>query len=339
MQGDGLDVAYVNLVSKADEVFLRYVFGDNFGNPRSLENVHTCVLDNPLWRSHPGLADLIGALAPDFLFGFGFTAGHLLKLAAPGKPLAFMTSGSRQVQHLIDTGAIRDFMAFEWSVKRGIVFPVQNAQERWAVEACDLIIVNSPFVRFAFDHFFSAYAGKVYSNIISVADLIYPEAEQFKDLKRPFAHRDIDVIFIASSWNRPEKNYRLVRKIVSHCEGLNIHIVGEVQRPRLSAQHHGVITRREDLYELLGRTKTIVCPSLADAAPGVLFEASAMGCNVIASPNCGNWQLCNEQLLADRCSRDVFVSRIKRSLTGPYKDNQENFRGGYADLVDTLSVF
>jgi hypothetical protein len=64
-----------------------------------------------------------------------------------------------------------------------------------------------------------------------------------------------------------------------------------------------------------------------------------MGCNVIASPNCGNWQLCNEQLLADRCSPEAFLSKIKLSLAEPYKDNQEHFRGGYEDLVDTLSVF
>ncbi|MBI3801864.1 MAG: glycosyltransferase [Deltaproteobacteria bacterium] len=339
MQREGLDVAYVNLVSEADEVFLRYVFGDNFGNPRALENVYTCTLKDPLWRAHSGLADLIGALAPDLLFGFGFIAARLLKLAAPGKPLVFMTSGSRQVKHLVETRAIKDFMAFERSVRRGIVFPLQNDQERRAVEACDLLIIHSPLVRFAFDHFFPTQSGKIYSNLISVADFIYPEAEHFQELKRPFAQRDIDVIFIASSWTRPEKNYGLVKKLVSGCQGLSMHIVGSVEQPQLAAQYHGVMTRREDLYDLLGRSKTLVCPSLLDPAPGVLFEASAMGCNVIASPNCGNWQLCHEQLLADRCSPDAFLQRIRLSLTGPYKDNHENFRGGYKDLVDTLGVF
>jgi hypothetical protein len=130
-----------------------------------------------------------------------------------------------------------------------------------------------------------------------------------------------------------------VKKLASCCKGLKVHIVGDVGQPHPPAQHHGVIARRENLYELLGRSKTLVCPSLVDAAPGILFEASAMGCNVIASPNCGNWQLCNEQLLADRCSLDAFLSRITLSSAGPYKDNQERFRGGYEDLVDTLSVF
>lgn len=339
MQREGLDVAYVNLVSEKDEVFFRYLFGNNFGNPRSLANVHTCILEEPLWRAHAALTHLIGSLASDLLFGFGFSAARLMKLAAPGKPLVFMTSGCSQTKQLLKSGAIRDFMAFRRSVVRGVVFPMQNDQERRAVEACDLIILHSPLVRFAFEHFFPSHLGKIYSNLISVADFIYPEAGPFADLKRPFAQRDIDLIFVASSWNRPEKNYGLVRQIVSRCDGLNVHIVGEVDQPCPPAQHHGVIAQREDVYELLGRSKTLVCPSLIDPAPGVLFEASAMGCNVIASPNCGNWQLCNEHLLATRCMRGAFLSKIMLSLAGSYRDNREHFCGGYADLVDTLSVF
>jgi glycosyltransferase involved in cell wall biosynthesis len=339
MQREGLNVAYVNLVSEQDEVFLRHVFGENLGNPRSLENVHTCVLEEPLWRAQGTLADLIDSAAPDLLFGFGFIAARLMKLTAPGKPLVFMTSGCSQTKRLLEAGAIRDFIAFRRHVERGVVFPVRDDQERRAVGSCDLIVIHSSLVRFAFEHFFSSHSGKIYSNLISVADCVYPEAEPFAALKKPFADRDIDVIFVASSWNRPEKNYALVRKIVSRCAGLNIHIVGDVHRPCSGARHHGVVARRKDLYGLLGRSKTIVSPSLIDPAPGILFEASAMGCNVIASPNCGNWQLCNEQLLADQCSPEIFSSKISLSLTEPYQDNQERFRGGYEDLVSTLSVF
>jgi len=201
------------------------------------------------------------------------------------------------------------------------------------------VVVHSPLVRFALEYFFPGYAGKIYSNTVSVADIVYPEADEFASLKLPFARRDIDVIFVASSWDRPEKNYSLVRKIVSRCRGMNVHIVGEISQPCPGAQHYGLITQREILYALLGRAKTIVCPSRIDAAPGVLFEASAMDCNIVTSANAGNWQLCNEQLVAQQCSVESFETKINRSLASPYKDNREIFRGGYADLVDTLSVF
>jgi len=340
MQRDGLDVAYVNLVDEKDEVFFRYLFGDTYDNPRSLQNVYTCILKDPLWRVHPPLADLISTLTPDLLFGFGFIAAWLLELTAPRMPVVFMTAGSRHMQHLVETGAVRDFMAFRRSVERGVVFPIPpKDRERWAVEHCALIIVHSPLVKFVLNHFFPGQVGKIYANVISVADLVYSEAERFEHFKRPFAQRDIDLLFIASSWNRSEKNSRLMQKIIGRCPGLNVHIVGDVGQPYLPAQCHGAITRREDIYAMLGRSKTLACPSLIDAAPGVLFEASAMGCNVIASPNCGNWQLCHEYLLAEQCKTSVFADKIMSALTGTYKDNREHFRGGYADLVETLSVF
>lgn len=340
MQRDGIEVSCVNLVSKKDEAFLRGLFGENFGNPHALKNVHTCILEEPLWRPHENLASLISHLEPDLLFGFGFIAARLFELSAERIPVVFMTAGSRQVELLMETGAIRDFIGFRRSVEHGIFFPMPpNHQERRAVEGCDLIIVHSPLVRRAFDHFFPYHAGKIYANTVSVADLIYPEAGRFKHLAKPFAERDIDAIFVASSWKRPGKNYGLVRKIISRGDGLNIHVVGNVERRHSPAAHHGVVTRRDDLYALLGRSKSLACPSFVDAAPGVLFEASAMGCNVIASENCGNWQLCNERLLADSCSPRAFLEKIGLSVNGAYSDNRDRFRGGYKDLVETLSVF
>ena len=155
MQREGMDVAYINLVNRRDEGFFRQVFGEKFSNPRSLDNVHTSILDEPLWQRHGALANLISDLRPDLLFGFGFIAARLLELAAPRLPVVFITSGSRQVKHLVETGAVRDFIGFKESVERGISFPIAADNfEREAVRACDLIIIHSPLVRFAFEHFF-----------------------------------------------------------------------------------------------------------------------------------------------------------------------------------------
>jgi glycosyltransferase involved in cell wall biosynthesis len=339
LQRDGFDVAYVNLVHEGDELFLRYQFGDNFGNPRALDNVHTCMLKESAWGSQPALARLIESLAPDLVVAFGFIATVVLKAAAPHLPVVFITAGSRRVQGLIESGAVRDFMGFRRSVECGIAFPAPLVcREREAAEVCDLIVMHSPHVRLAFEYFFPQHAGKIYANTISVADLIYAEAERFQELRRPFSERDIDLIFVASSWDRREKNYPLVREIGARCNGFNMHVVGGVEQARFPASYHGVITQRAELYALLGRSKTIVCPSLIDAAPGVLFEASVMGCNVVASPNCGNWQLCNPELVANECAAAAFLTAIGRSLTRVYDDNRARFAGGYQDLADTIGV-
>ncbi len=337
MLRDGFDAAYVNLVPEADELFLRYQFGDHCGNPRALDNVYNCVLDEPQ-RSLP-LARLIESLAPDLLLASGHIATLLLKRAAPQLPVVFIAAGSQRLQSLIETCAVRDFMGFERSVARGVVFSVPpDCPEQAAVAASELVVVSSAHVRFAFEHFFGPHFGKIYATTVSPADLTYAEAEQFKDLRRPFLERDIDIIFAAGSWCRPEQSHRLARQIASRCHGLNIHVIGAVDRQRFPATHHGVMARCEKRYALFGRCKTVVCPSLADTVPCALFEASAMGCNVIASPNCDSALLCNEQLLVERSDCNAFIGTIRRALTEVHQDNRERLFGGYGDLVDTLSA-
>src|SRR5262245_8920359 len=57
MQQEGRSVAYVNLVADDDAAMLRDLFGGAVGNPRSLADVHTCVLERPLFRVQAGLAE------------------------------------------------------------------------------------------------------------------------------------------------------------------------------------------------------------------------------------------------------------------------------------------
>jgi hypothetical protein len=337
MQQEGRSVAYANLVADDDARMLRDLFGGEVGNPRSLANVHTCVLERPLFRTHAGLAEMIRTVQPQLLFACGFIAAWLMKRAAPELPLVFFTSGSAHVKRLLHEGAIDDFMGFQRNLERGIAYTAPAGdRERVAVERSELIIIHSPHVRAAFEHFYAPEMGRVYENLISIADCVYWEAETFTHLALPFEQRDIDATVIASNWRRPEKNYPLLRRIAGECADLSLHVVGAPAHDPLPVRWHGLLPDRAAIYALLGRSKAIVCPSGWDPAPGVLFEASAMGCNVVASPNCGNWQLCHEDLLAD--APHAFAAAIRRAIKAPYADNRERFRGGYADLVDTLDA-
>ncbi|MEO2046700.1 MAG: glycosyltransferase [Pirellulales bacterium] len=340
MQTDGLDVAYVNLVNVKYENRFRKLFGHEVGNPRALDNVHNCVVEEPLWQPHSSLADVIEAENPELILAFGCIAAHLVKLAAPHRTVVFMTSGSEEAKKLIVTGAFRDFQSFQQSDLRGLSFPIPSSSpEKQAAQACELIIVHSPLIRTAFEIFYPHQIEKIYSNNISVADVVYAEADRFHYLKKPFERRDIEVVFAASDWSRPEKNYSMLRRIASRCAGRTIHVIGDCDAPTEHVIQHGVIAVREELYSLLGRSKILVCPSSFDAAPGVLFEASAMGCNVIASRNCGNWDLCNDDLVANRYSALEFANKINAALSKFHTDNRHRFCGGYLDLTETLCVF
>lgn len=90
----------------------------------------------------------------------------------------------------------------------------------------------------------------------------------------------------------------------------------------------------------MGDARTLVCPSTLDSAPGILYEAAAMGCNVVASRNCGNWRLCHSELLVDPFGIGTFVECIARSLTREFESNIDEFlqSNSYVDLLETLMV-
>jgi hypothetical protein len=81
-----------------------------------------------------------------------------------------------------------------------------------------------------------------------------------------------------------------------------------------------------------------VSTSILDAAPGILFEGAVMGCNLVASPNCGNWKICHPELLVTDYRAEVFCNRIERSVAKKYPDNLDGFlsQGGLAELLRTL---
>ncbi|HLE25580.1 MAG TPA: glycosyltransferase [Thermodesulfobacteriota bacterium] len=343
MQNDGLDVCYLNLIDEQDVDYYRYVFGENFGNPKSMTNVYNCVLKGSWHHPHPELNNLINYLSPDILVGKGYIAAFLMKRAAPKKRNIFITSGCQQVRDYIAKKKAKDVISLGEIIKHAKHLPVLlPGYEIDAIRISDLIVTHSDMTMFLFEYFFPpSQIAKIYTDVIWSAEWIYKDALDYLRLKKPFFERNIDILFIASAWSRPEKNYKLVKKIVLQCKGLNIHIVGEVEEKLVGVKHYGLITKREELFILLGNAKTIVCTSLFDPAPGILFEASAMGCNIIASKNCGNWQICNEELLVDPFNLNNFLEKIFLSLTKKFHDNIDYFlkTKSYQNLIDTILVF
>lgn len=343
MQREGFDVHCLNIIEEEDADYFRYMYGENYGNPKCLDSVYNCVLNGSLFKPHSELATLIRKLAPDILVGVGYIASLLMKREAPVKDLIFFAVGSYQAAQCVARKRAKDAIAlYELAQRtRSDMLEIFNARDKEAVEISDFIIANSDMVKLFYQKFFPSCIEKIYGNTIWAAEWICKDALKYSRFKRDFGSRDIDVLFVSSIWNRPEKNYKLVKKIVSRCKDLKIHIIGEVEKKLAEAKHHGLIAKREDLFSLLGRTKTIVCPSLCDSAPGVLFEASAMGCNIIASKNCGNWKICNEELLVDPFNLNNFIERIYFSLEKKYDDNIDYFikTNSYKDLIDIISVF
>ena len=344
MQTDGLDVDYINFIFSKDFDDLTKRFGKEFGNPKALSNVHTFVIDNVINLSfqNNNMTTLIKDISPDIILGITWRAAFLMKRAISQIPLIFLPSGSESLKTYIRKDEINNFADVHKILSdSGSIRIEPDVIENEAVEISDLIIAHSESILSLFRNIFPGLNSKLYSEILWWAEWTCSDALRYSHFKIPFEERDIDLLFVTNDWGRPEKNSRMMVEIIKKCNGLNTHIVGEINEKPNGAVCHSFIARREDLFRLMGRTKALVSPSLFDASPGILYEASAMGCNLVASKNCGNWKICNDDLLVETYNTDSFLEKIELAISKRFTDNLDFFvnSNSYEKLKNVITGF
>lgn len=338
---DGYDAYYVPLIDQDEAAYYRLVTANAATTPAEEARGRPCWLRGSLNHPHPELTTLIDQVAPDVMVGFGFLATVLLTGASPERPTAFVTGSCRQAQDHVTSGRVQDAVALERALADGAYRPqLVNGSERRAVQRASVIVTHSTQTFDLMQRFFLPSIGKLYPRVISFAEWIADDARGWRQYARPFDERDVDVLFVASDWDRRVKNYAMVEALAARLTGTPVHVVGDVPRVIRGATHHGFISTREQLFALMGRARAVACPSTIDAAPGILFEASVMGCNVVASKNCGNWELCHPELLADSCTVEAFLACLARARTAKYDDHLDRFLelGSYRELMALLTA-
>jgi glycosyltransferase involved in cell wall biosynthesis len=319
----GYDAQFVVLLDDGDAAWSERVFGRQPANPAGLPNVHVVPVPASHRPPNPSLEQFIAGLRPDVMAGFGHIASRRLKEAAPHLPTAFITGSCRQAQDYVTSGMVSDAMELRRRLDDRTLIPRPvHPGEVTAVDRCDLVITHSPQTFEMMSTFFPGHAGKIWPGIVSFADWIGERARAALPLARPFDERDVDLLFVASNWNRREKNYALVDQLSRRLAGgAAIHVVGDVPYRLPGVTHHGFVGDRDQVFTLIGRSRCVACPSLIDAAPGILYEAIVLGANVVATPNCGNVHVCHPEVLAPSVEVRAFVECVgramKRSYIGP----------------------
>jgi len=335
----GIDAGYLNIISNFDADYFRYKYGANFGNPDNLKNVFTSFIDGELfYEPQPAVIQEVAKFKPDVILGFHYIAPLVLKISVPDYPLVYFSVGCKQAQIYLEkfersdaTSLLKYIQDLDWPPK------IYNQEEKKAVELANLIITPSRQTKRFYHAFFSQLEGKIHNRVFWLNSLIIHFVKKYQANSKPFIDREVDVLFISNDWRRTEKNYPYVEAIAESLQDANIHIVGEIPYPILGVSNHDTIPSFKSLYELMGNSKTIVSPSRLDAAPGILSEGIAMGCNIVASRNCGNWELCNPNLLVEEFTPQGFVEKIKISLKKKFSDNSEKI-GTDKDILDLLDL-
>lgn len=341
MQRDGVDAHYLNLVERIDLPFFAWCNGAAFGNPDGLPDVATCVVETPLYRRHPALVEAVARIAPDIVLARGYIAALLLKTATPTVPVVLSVAGSSQAEFLIAHGRATQAIELLGQARNGRLPTPAPGRETAALDVVDLVLANSELTRTLLMELCGPWHScKVYAEPIWGAEWIAESVAQLGVSPTPFADRGIDVLFVASSWQRSCKNLPMVAQIARRLAGLRIALVGESATRLPGVTHHPYVADRKELLALFADAKAVVVPSLIDACPNVLFEAALMGCNVVTAKNCGNWMLCHEALLVDPPSADGFVVATERAVRERYADHMAWFlaRRSYDLLLQILDA-
>lgn len=343
LQKDGRDVHLINIISEHDAAYFAQRFGDDIGNPRELENVSNCCLTGNNYGPQAGARDWIAEIDPDVMLGVGWIAAYVLGKADPARRLIYLTSGCGWLGIYSDMYPGRDYLSVsetELASPRGITR--EDALEEEAIEMADLVVGHSDINLRLYRAIYSGHAGKMYERVIWFSQWIEAEAHRHRRCVRTFDEREIDVLFVANDWSRPIKGFPLMKAITDRLpSSLEVHVVGELPGAGGKFHHHDFLADRGKLFDLMGNSRVVVSPSAYDAAPGVLFEAAAMGCNVVASKNCGNWALCPPGLLADPPTPKSYARCIARGVEKACASDTQRFNGtrSYEDLRDLLDVF
>jgi hypothetical protein len=323
LQEAGWNVHYVNIIGDDRLKFYQKTFGKCLGNPKHLPNVHNLLPTNG--DSHFSLGELIDTLKPDLMIGKKSSAAYHLKSQRPDLETWYITSSCYQIKKGISNGMLNSEQeAMERARFNGRPLPLTYTTEIRAMDIVDKVICHTKSTRFWFSYFYPEHEHKISEKIFWSAPLVHKKSYEQKSDVKEFENRPIDVLFVANRWSRAEKNYEMVKQIINECKGLNIHVVGECEEEIDGAVYHQFLIR-DKVIDLMKNTKTVVSTSAYDPAPNVLFEASLMGCNVIASKNCGNWELCHPELLVEPYSLENYIKKINLSLVERFQDNIEYF--------------
>jgi glycosyltransferase involved in cell wall biosynthesis len=317
LQAHGVEAHYANLVEAATYPGLIRRLGADAANPLGLPDVHVAFLRAVHAPEPERVRALVRAVRPDVILAVNIAAAVQLRPAAPDTPLWFWPSSSFQLKAALARGVVGSALDAQAARAAGQPVPRTHDLEVEVVTGADRIVCHAESMREWFEYFYPEHREKLVRALLPGDALLRADVRRFRAARAAFRARPIDLLFVANRWDRPEKHPALMRELIERSPGLAIHVVGECEPRPPSAVCHQFV-RRAALIRLMGQARAVVSPSRYDAAPNVLVEGHAMGCNVVASRNCGNWTLCHPDLLVEPFTAEAFLERIRRAVTRDY---------------------
>ena len=244
---------------------------------------------------------------PDIILALNYGSPIIVNEIFPFIKKIYLVVGS-PVLTLGENSYINKGISFQRALKDKLKLE-KNEYEEVCIKLVEKIVPNNINL---YESFIKVY-GNV-SNLIKPIDYAKNILED-NNLDFEIKSKPIDVIVIASNWERKVKNLDLVIEIYNNLPDLNKVIVGinknlgipnTTQYPRISY---------DKVQQLLLQSKIIINTSFFESGPNIVLEAFSNKCQVICSKNVGYRDLLEDyQLTEDVYDYNQYVEKINYIL-------------------------
>lgn len=218
----------------------------------------------------------------------------------------------------------------------------QIEEERKAIQLCDEILTNNNNTKEVLLHHYKDHINKICNISINTSNLKfdYPNISQ-----EDFDKRDIDIIFAVSSHTRVSKGSAIMNKIITNnnMDNLTKVVIGNKFEEVFNVNNIKKCLflnqlSQSELFSYLKRSKILIIPSTGDASPNILYEGLHVGCNILLTKNCGNYELFPDiSVLEDVDDIDLFIKHIYLLKDHRIDYNIQNDRKIFNNYLETLS--
>jgi hypothetical protein len=211
--------------------------------------------------------------------------------------------------------------------------------ERKAIQICDEILTNSNMTRDIILHNYKDYIFKLHNKNINTSNLKfdYPTISQ-----QDFDKKDIDIIFAVTNHIRKGKGSEIMNKIITNNNMNNLTkvVIGDKFKEVFNVnkiKNCSFLNKlsQSELFSYLKRSKILIIPSIGDASPNILYEGLHLGCNILITKNCGNYELFPDiSVLEDVDDIDLFIKHIYLLKEHPIDYNIQNDRKKFSNYLE-----
>lgn len=313
---------YWNLITERDRDIGIKHYGPAWSNPKGLKNVKTFLLDGNIKKQK--IKNALAEAQAEVILSKSRISTELLKTLRPNVEMWHLTSTSGAIKNAIAGGYYSSMQDAIRKIKNHNLPRAYYSEEHTAIRHADRVLFHSATMKLWYYNFYPEFREKMGDEVFWDYTILQKHLEEPEVTNHNWDKRPVDLMFVASDWDRPEKNFTLMQKICNHFKRRKISAVGFLPQslPKnviaFNTMTHG------DLMQAMQNTKVVVSPSRYDEAPNILFEGAINGCNIVCSKNCGNYRLVPEDFIADLNMRD-FARKIKKALVQKKELNKKYF--------------